>query len=37
VRGRLDLIYPQDHVFRVSARPGGGTRIEIDLPFSADA
>jgi LytS/YehU family sensor histidine kinase len=37
VRSRLDLIYPQDHAFRVSARPEGGTRIEIDLPFSGDA
>jgi LytS/YehU family sensor histidine kinase len=37
VRGRLELLYPQDHVFRICPRPGGGTRIEIDLPFSADA
>jgi len=37
VRGRLELLYPQDHVFRICPRPGSGTRIEIDLPFSSDA
>jgi two-component system, LytTR family, sensor kinase len=37
VRSRLDLLYPQSHIFRIEPRPAGGTRIRIDLPLSADA
>jgi LytS/YehU family sensor histidine kinase len=36
VRSRLDLLYPQDHAFRIASRPEGGTRIEIDLPLAVD-
>ncbi|MDR3387094.1 MAG: histidine kinase [Rudaea sp.] len=34
VRSRLDLLYPQDHIFRIAPRPGGGTCVEIDLPLT---
>jgi two-component system, LytTR family, sensor kinase len=37
VRSRLDLLYPQNHIFRIAPRPAGGTHVEIDLPLSADA
>jgi two-component system, LytTR family, sensor kinase len=37
VRSRLDLLYPQNHIFRIAPRPSGGTRVEIDLPLAADA
>lgn len=33
VKGRLALMYPNDHRFAIVPRPGGGTRIEIDLPL----
>jgi LytS/YehU family sensor histidine kinase len=33
VRSRLELLYPRNHRFAIGARPGGGTRIEIDLPL----
>jgi signal transduction histidine kinase len=33
VRSRLDLLYPDDHRFSIAPRPGGGTRIELDLPL----
>jgi two-component system, LytTR family, sensor kinase len=36
VRSRLDLLYPQDHIFQFVPRPGGGTRVEIDLPLQVD-
>jgi sensor histidine kinase YesM len=36
VRSRLDLLYPRDHTFRIASPPGGGTRIEIDLPLAVD-
>ena len=37
VRHRLDLLYPGRHTFDISARPHGGTRAEIVLPFATDA
>ena len=36
VRDRLDLLYPQDHVFSIGPRVGGGTRVEIDVPLARD-
>ncbi len=36
VRRRLDLLYPGDHHFAIGPRAEGGTRIEIDLPFTTD-
>jgi hypothetical protein len=36
VRGRLQLLYPGDHRFDMLPRPGGGTRILIDLPLLRD-
>ena len=33
VRSRLDLLYPRNHELRIGPRPGGGTRVEIDLPL----
>jgi LytS/YehU family sensor histidine kinase len=37
VRRRLNLLYPGDHHFLLAPRPGGGTRVEIDLPLLIDA
>jgi two-component system LytT family sensor kinase len=37
VRGRLELLYPNDHGFTMAPRPAGGTRIDIDLPLTTDA
>jgi LytS/YehU family sensor histidine kinase len=37
VRSRLDLLYPQSHIFRIEPRLTGGTCVEIDLPLSVDA
>lgn len=37
VRSRLDLLHPHDHRFAIVPRPGGGTRIELDLPLEYDA
>lgn len=37
VRGRLQLLYPDAHEFRIAPRPGGGTRIDIDLPLELGA
>ncbi|MEO7326741.1 MAG: histidine kinase [Dokdonella sp.] len=34
VRSRLDLMYPARHQFKIAARPGGGTRIEIVIPLT---
>lgn len=36
VRSRLELMYPQNHRFAIAPRPGGGTRVEIDLPLRRD-
>jgi len=36
VRSGLELLYPQRHRFEIAARPGGGTRVEIDLPLIVD-
>lgn len=36
VRGRLDLMYPNDHRFAAGPRAGGGTRVEIELPLRRD-
>ncbi|MBO9663005.1 histidine kinase [Dokdonella sp.] len=36
VKDRLALMYPNDHRFAIAPRPGGGTRIEIDLPLRRD-
>lgn len=36
VRSRLDLMYRGDHCFTMRSCPGGGTRIEIDLPLTTD-
>ena len=36
VRGRLELLHPGDHAFEIGPRPGGGTRIRIELPVVAD-
>lgn len=36
VRGRLALMYPDDHRFAIAPRRGGGTRIEIELPLRRD-
>jgi signal transduction histidine kinase len=36
VRRRLELLYPGDHRFTLAPRPGGGTRVEIDLPLTLD-
>ena len=33
VRSRLALLYPNDHRFEIAPRPGGGTRVAIDLPL----
>jgi two-component system LytT family sensor kinase len=33
VRRRLELMYPNDHTFRIEARREGGTRVTIDLPW----
>jgi two-component system LytT family sensor kinase len=35
VRSRLDLLYPGRHRFVIAPRPGGGTRVEIELPLCA--
>jgi two-component system, LytTR family, sensor kinase len=35
VRHRLELLYPQQHSFRIAAREGGGTRVDIVLPLVA--
>lgn len=32
VRGRLALMYPDDHRFDLSAGKAGGTRVDVDLP-----
>lgn len=37
VASRLQLLYPQDHVLRIEAKPAGGTRIAINLPFATHA
>ena len=34
VKSRLALLYPGDHRFEIAPRPGGGTRVEIDLPLA---
>ena len=36
VRSRLALLYPDDHRFEIGPCAGGGTHIEIDLPFTTD-
>jgi GNAT superfamily N-acetyltransferase len=36
VRSRLELLYPGNHRFAIGPRPGGGTRIELDLPLDRD-
>ncbi|HEY0179524.1 MAG TPA: histidine kinase, partial [Dokdonella sp.] len=36
VRSRLALLYPGAHALRIGARPGGGTRVEIELPAGGD-
>lgn len=36
VASRLDLLYPDDHRLAFLPRPGGGTRIEIELPLAND-
>ncbi|HZP65684.1 MAG TPA: histidine kinase [Rudaea sp.] len=33
VRRRLELMYPDDHTFRIEPRPQGGTRVSIELPL----
>jgi len=37
VRSRLDLLHAHDHRFAITPRAGGGTRVELDLPFDPDA
>jgi two-component system, LytTR family, sensor kinase len=37
VRRRLELLYPAQHEFSLSARAGGGTRVEIAIPLRAYA
>jgi two-component system LytT family sensor kinase len=37
VRHRLELLYPGRHVFDISARIEGGTRVDIVLPLATDA
>ncbi len=37
VRHRLDLLYADRHRFDISPCPGGGTRVEIELPLARHA
>ena len=37
VRSRLELLHAHDHRFAITPRAGGGTRVELDLPFDPDA
>jgi two-component system LytT family sensor kinase len=37
VRARLALLHPDDHAMAVAGRPGGGTKVSLELPLVAAA